>query len=78
MNRSLGDGFPGDPACFQLESSPLARAVSQAVGPVGVQGEHLAGCVGPSMRAGLAGPRVRATCLDGWRCPSWDLGGEAS
>lgn len=33
MNRSFGDGFPWDAACFQLESSPLARDVSQAVGP---------------------------------------------
>ena len=33
MNRSLGDGSAWTPACFQLESSPLARDLSQLVGP---------------------------------------------
>lgn len=35
MKRSSGEGSPWDPACFQLESSPLARALSQAEGPGG-------------------------------------------
>ena len=33
MNRPLGDGSAWTPACFQLESSALARDLSQLVGP---------------------------------------------
>ena len=64
MNRSLGEGFPWEPACFQPESSALARDLSQAVGPAGER-TLLAAWRGSKAerRAGLA---LCQGCESGW------------
>lgn len=68
--RSPGAGSPWEAACFQPESSPLARARSQAEGPGGRGGSVQAGG-GPRRASGE--PRlahVRATVP---RTQSWSL-----
>lgn len=60
MNRSFGDGFPWDLACFQLESNPLVRDFSQVVGPVGDRGVHKGLVVGAKGKRGSqADPRFQ-------------------
>lgn len=74
MKRSLGEGSPWDPACFQLETSPLVRAFSQAEGPVGREG-LFTGCMVQGERAenpGPGRPDVRAM-VQGMEAPHREL-----